>query len=50
MMESILLIGNGSDTFLGDVLSWDGTQWTEIPTSNTPFGADFMLLVSQSVS
>lgn len=34
--ENVLLIGSGSDTFVGDVWSWDGTQWTGFPTSNTP--------------
>ncbi len=34
--ETVLLIGSGSDTFLGDVWAWDGIQWNEIPTSNTP--------------
>ena len=31
-----LLVGSGSDTFLGDVWAWDGKKWEEIPTSNTP--------------
>jgi hypothetical protein len=34
--EKVLLIGSGSDTFLGDVWAWDGTNWEEIPTSKTP--------------
>jgi hypothetical protein len=36
MTENVLLIGSGSDTFLGDVWAWDGEAWEEIPTSNTP--------------
>jgi hypothetical protein len=36
IMEKILLVGSGSDTFLGDVWAWDGTKWEEILTSNTP--------------
>ena len=34
--ESVLLVGSGSDTFLGDVWAWDGMKWEEIPTSSTP--------------
>jgi hypothetical protein len=34
--EKILLVGSGSNTFLGDVWAWDGAKWDEIPTSNTP--------------
>ena len=29
VMETVLLIGSGSDRFLGDVWSWDGTQWSK---------------------
>jgi hypothetical protein len=36
IMENILLVGSGSDMFLGDVWAWDGTKWEEILTSNTP--------------
>lgn len=34
--ERVLLIGSGSDTFLGDVWAWDGVMWEEIRASNTP--------------
>lgn len=36
VMEQVLLIGSGRDTFLSDVWAWDGTKWEEVPTSNTP--------------
>ncbi|HSL29484.1 MAG TPA: hypothetical protein VK900_09820 [Anaerolineales bacterium] len=36
VMEQVLLVGSGSDVFLGDIWVWDGSQWAEVSTANTP--------------
>jgi hypothetical protein len=36
LFENVLLIGGGSDRFLGDIWVWDGTSWTDIATSEAP--------------
>lgn len=36
LFENVLLVGGGSDQFLGDIWVWDGASWAEIATSQAP--------------